>query len=220
MKNQETLAGNRGLEMVRTPTKFPSFMSFDIQLFLAYWDRFYQDVYNITINMAMVLLPSVENTLGAGVLMIPGITIEQDLAQIKERTAGKRLHRYTVRDMDDFIVQKAEPARPKGSYAAWCFPAVEATDQAPHLAEKSYLDNRAAKEPVMLFREYTRFFLWHFWATGQPLDRDSMTLSGSLDMDGRVLRGRWRDGKFSISGIYQQHTSDNFCARQVLSPLA
>ncbi|TSC74163.1 MAG: hypothetical protein G01um101444_377, partial [Parcubacteria group bacterium Gr01-1014_44] len=97
-------------------------------------------------------------------------------------------------------------------------PAIEATEQAPHLAKKSYDDIQVMNVPVMNFAEYARFFLWHLWATGQPLDRESCTLTGSLDADGDVLGGCWLAVRFHAGWFGRGSSSGSIRFRQVVLP--
>lgn len=200
---------------------FPSFVSFSPVAFLASWVKFYQEVHGLTIDPAAVLLPPLDQALGAGVVMVPGITIEQDLAEIRKRTPGQVLYRYTEDNLDQSIQKNQEMPRPQGGvYAVWTTPVSEATDQAPELARQSYegIGKLNPAVPVMLFGEYVRFFLWFLWATGQPLDRRDVTLSGSLAAVGYVLRGDWRGVRFSVGWYVQRYSSGGLRARRVVLP--
>ncbi len=197
---------------------FPSFNKFDLEAFLASWDKFYRDVYKLDFNAGGFALPSEERAMGSGGVMARSITIEQDLAEIKKRTKQNLFYRYTNSDIDQLIQKDKEAPRPTGSYAIWTAPAIEATEQAPHLAKKSYDDIQVMNVPVMNFAEYARFFLWHLWATGQPLDRESCTLTGSLDADGDVLGGCWLAVRFHAGWFGRGSSSGSIRFRQVVLP--
>ena len=199
---------------------FPSFSRFDVGEFLGSWAKFYCDVYKLDLNGEGMAMPPLEQAMGAGVVMARSITIEQDLAEIKKRTKNNVLYRYTNSDIDQLIQKDKEAARPTGPYAIWTSPTVESTDQAPHLAKKSYNDVVAMNllPQVMTFAEYTRFFCWFLWVTGQPLNRKSWTLTGSLVADGRVLSGDWYGGRFSMIWSHRDDASDGIRFRQVVLP--
>ena len=197
---------------------FPSSLKFDTIAFLAHWQQFYLKVYGFNLNGGGIALPPIDQALGSGVVMDRSITIEQDLAEIKKWTKKNLLYRYTNDSIDNLIQKDKEAPRPAGPYAIWAAPAVEAIQQAPHLMKKSYDD---IQESIMNFGEYTRFFLWHLWATNEPLDRQSWTLSGSFDADGSVLDGSWVDDRFHVCWYNRDHSHDYVRARQiVLPPLA
>lgn len=175
---------------------FPLFNRFDLEAFLGSWAKFYRDVYGFDLNGRGIALPPIEKAMGAGVVMARSITIEQDLVEIKKRTKKNLLYRYTDSKIDELIQKDKEAARPTGPYVVWTTPAIEAINQGPHLAGKSYNDIQKMNVSVMNFAEYTRLFLWHLVATGEPLDRESWTLTGSLVAGDGVLGGGWFGGGF------------------------
>lgn len=193
---------------------FPNFSTFNLNAFMAHWNKFYHDVYGLTLDPTQIAFPPVEQALGAGVVIAGDFTIEQDLVEIRKRTKNNFLYRYTDNKIDE-LVQKDCPQKP---YAVWAYPATESTDQASSLSGKSYLDIKEMSIPVMIFSEYTRFFLWHLWATGKPLDQKSVTLSGSLDADGVVLHGNWDDDRFYVFWCLQGDSYPSIRARRVVLP--
>ena len=73
----------------------------------------------------------------------------------------------------------------------------------------------------MIFAEYVRLFRWHLWATnGEPLDRNSWTLTGSLAAGGHVLDGNWYGDRFDVHYCGQRDSNDYIRFRQVVLPLA
>ncbi len=202
-------------------TNFPSFTTFDLGAFLESWAKFYADVFGVALNLGEIALPPLEQALGAGVVMHSNITIERILAEIRNRTLGRVLYRYTKSDLDGYVQQDKEAWRPaRGVYAVWMYPAVEATDQAPELAEKSYKEIGQLGIAVANFREYAMLFLWHLALTGKPLDRQAITLSGSLVADGHVLGGGWHGDRFSVYWYDRHDSCSSLRARQVVLPLA
>ncbi len=205
---------------VNPDSSFPSFNKFDLEAFLGSWAKFYRDVYGFDLNGGGITLPPVEQALCSGVVMARGITIERDLAEIKKRTKKNLLYRYTDSDIDKLIQKDKEADRPRGPYAFWTAPAVEATQQAPHLDKKSYnqIVEMNLLSQVMIFAEYVRFFLWFLWATGEALDRQSVTLSGSLGADGCALYGCWYGGRFYVSWSSRGNAVPSLRARQIVLP--
>ena len=198
---------------------FLSFMVFNLAGFLASMVEFYQEEFSLILDSRKVLLPPTESALGAGIIMAGGITIEQDLAKIKALSDGE-LYRYIDENIDECIDREKEQPRPVEPYGLWTPAAVEAVDQAPRLAGKSYLDVQEMKELplVMNFAEYVRFARWHLWATGQPLDRNNATLTSSLDADGHVLRGDRCGVGFRVNCFSQHHSYALFRFREVVLP--
>lgn len=214
MKNeaQEAIKKTKSLE-----NGFPSFLTFNLEAFLASWVQFYQDAHGISVDPSSILLPDLNLELGAGVVMAGNITIEQGLAGIKKLTPSGQLYHYTDESIDKIINRQRESSRPNQPYAAWAYPALEATDQALQLAKKSYLENQKLAVPVMNYNEYVRFAHWHLWATGIPLDRRTVTLSDSLVADSHVLSGDWGDG-FRVGWSRRQYSGDGIRFRQVILP--
>ena len=118
-------------KQISPASNFPSFTKFDLGAFLGSWTKFYRDVYGFDLNGDKLVLPPVEQAMGAGVVIARSITIEQDLAVIKKMTKSGQLYRYTYSNIDELIQKDKEARRPAGPYAIWTAPAVESTDQAP-----------------------------------------------------------------------------------------
>jgi len=116
---------------VKKKMGFALFNKFDVEAFFASWAKFYRDVYGFDLNGDKLVLPPVEQAMGAGVVIARSITIEQDLAVIKKMTKSGQLYRYTNSNIDELIQKDKEARRPAGPYAIWTAPAVESTDQAP-----------------------------------------------------------------------------------------
>lgn len=201
-------------------SKFPSFTQFNLDEFLGSWAKFYRDVHGFDLNGDGLALPPIDQAVSVGGVMAHSVTIERDLTAIKKMTKSGQFYRYTSSNIDELIQKDKEARRPTSPYAFWTAPAMEATDQAPHLAKKSYKDvvEMNILPQVMTFAEYARFFCWFFWATGQPLDRESWTLTDSLDTDGRVLVGDWNDGRFYVSWSFRGSSHGNLRFRQVVLP--
>ena len=71
----------------------------------------------------------------------------------------------------------------------------------------------------MNYTEYTLFFFWFMWVTeGEPLDKESWTLSGSLDADGVVLSGDWGGDRFRVGWCNRDGSHDSLRFRQVVLP--
>mgnify|MGYP001603551529 CR=1 FL=1 len=198
---------------------FPSFTTFNLAAFLASWKKLYLEVFSITLDPERIALPPVEEALGAGVVMHPDVTIEHILAEIKKRTVGDLLWRYTDTDLDTYVQKDSEAWRPAGVYAVWVYPATEATEQAPELTEKSYDDIQKISIPIANFREYTMLYLWHLVVTGTHLDTNSWTLSSSLDADGGVLLGLCDGGRFGVDYFNRHDSGSDIRARRVVLPL-
>lgn len=199
---------------------FPSFTKFDLGAFLGSWAKFYRDIHGFDLNGEDLVLPPIEQAMGAGVVMAQSVTIERDLAAIKKITKSDQLYRYTSNNIDETVQRDKEARRPAGPYVLWTAPAIEATDQTVHLAKKSYNDitEMGILPQVMTFAEYTRFFCWFLWTTGRPLDLKTITLTGSLEADGGVLDGGWCGDGFGVGWDGRGNASGSFRFRQVVLP--
>ena len=160
-----------------------------------------------------------EEATGAGVVIAGDVTIEMALTFIQSRTPGERIYRY-VPDVDAYINRDAEAPRPDRPYAVWCAPAVEAIDQAPEIAGKSWEDMAMLESaiPTMNALEYLVFFAWHLWATKNPLDMKSVTLTDSLDADGYVLYGRWDGDMAYVDTWHRRDFYSSLRARRIVLP--
>lgn len=207
-------------KQINSTPSFPSFTKFDLSAFLGSWAKFYRDIHGFDLNGEDLVLPPIEQAMGAGVVMAQSVTIERDLAAIKKITKSDQLYRYTSNNIDETVQRDKEARRPAGFYVFWTSPAVESTDQAPQLAKKSYSDivEMDILPQVMTFAEYARFFCWFLWTTGEPLDRKSWTLTGSLVAGGFVLGGGWDGGGFDVCWCSRDDASAYVRFRQVVLP--
>ncbi|MEK7616274.1 MAG: hypothetical protein AAB420_03660 [Patescibacteria group bacterium] len=196
-----------------------NFINFDLSAFMVSWTKFYGRIFQITLDPASVLLPPLELALGSGLIRHPDVTIEKVLSAWKKNTPKELLYRYTESDLDAAIQKEKESWRPSGTYVAWAYPAIEATDQAPELAEKSYEDIQAMPGVwVMNYPELPLYALWHYVETGVPLDQKTVSLSDSLDAAGRALGGSWHGDGFCVHWCHRRGSHPSIRARRIVLP--
>ena len=163
----------------------------DPQLFLEEMKMFYGEVYDV-MALPEVCLPGVREGFSWGLIMLPGLTMEADLAAMAKQFP---VWRWTNNDLDKFVGSVREAA--KGPYSVWFRDRVEADVEN---ALKSYDDLKREGVNGITLPERIRLERWFYWRTGQHLDVRNWTLcSDSRYLGGGVPGAYGHDGGFRVS---------------------
>lgn len=156
----------------------------DIKLFKEEMAEFYGQEYGIT-KLPKISLPPVRDGFCWGLIMVSGITIEQDLADCAKKF---KVSRWTNDDLDRLVVFNERSALKK-AYAVWFRDRIEADQEQANQSANSL---KAACIKSITLAERIRLERWFFWKTGKHLDISNWTrCSGSQCSDGGVPIVRW-----------------------------
>lgn len=185
----------------------------DPKLFLDEMVEFYGQVYDIKpMKLLEVSLPKPQPGFCWGLIMIPGITIEQDLTGCNKDFG---VWRWTDDNLDK--ITKSVRSANKSSYAVWLRDRVEADEE--HKS-KSYKVLAEVKINGINLPERIRLERWFYWRTkGGHLDVKNWTLcSGSLYSAGGVPGVGWGSGsgKLGVSWCSPGDARGDLRAREVV----
>ncbi len=184
----------------------------DTRLFFEEMAQFHGDVYDI-VKLPEVKLPEPRLGFCWGLIMAPGITIEQDIAGCKK---DFEVWRWTDDDLD--VLTKGRHVRDAfahGPYAIWFRDRVEADEE---LKNKSYNDLIQLGISGITLPERIRLERWFFWKTKNHLDIKNITLcSGSRYSVGFVPYVHWCGSGLWVGWCGPGVASGNLRAREVVS---
>ncbi len=176
---------------------------------VAEWQRFYQDVFDLEVNLADVEIPPEQPGFGWVVMVARGLTLNQAWAKCGERF---RAYSYIGDDLD-----KAIPTNDRTSSAAYAKrfrDCVEADEENKNLSADA-LARREAQSIILLERLLME--LWYHWKTGEHLDIENVTLcAGSRASYGGVPSVRWCGDKLSVDCYNLVAAGDSLRARTAL----
>ncbi len=182
----------------------------DPKLFLDEMAEFYGKVYNIA-KLPKVSLPIVVPGFCWGLVMVPGITIEQDLAACQK---DYEVWRWTEDNLDNIVKSTRSADKP---YAIWLRDRQEADQE---LKNKSFNDLEKLGIPGITLAERIRLERWFFWRTNEHLDIQNVTLcTGSRSSDGDVPGVDWDSDfrRLSVSWCGSGDADSGLRSRQAVS---
>jgi len=176
---------------------------------VAEWQRFYKEVFDLEVNLADVEIPPEQPGFGWVVMVARGLTLNQAWAKCGERF---RTDSYMGHDLD-----KAIPTNDRTSatvYAKRFRGRVEADEENNNLSADALAERKAQSITLL---ERLLMELWYHWKTGEHLDIENVTLcAGSRDSDGRVPGVDWHGGRLSVGCFYLGYAIGGIRARSAV----
>lgn len=188
----------------------------DTVRFLADWTEFYKVHYGITVDLSAVPLPPITQGFGWGVVVVPGITVQQVFNNWEKK--GVTASKYTDKSLDEVISrEKDERNADKGPYISWCRDRRAADEELKNLSANQ-IAQRGLKTMTLLERELLGE--WYHTKTGDHLDPDTYTnCTGSRYSDGDVPDVDFHDGssKVHVHWYSVGYRKDDLRSREVVA---
>jgi hypothetical protein len=184
----------------------------DVSALLADWQSFYEQVFNVNIDLANLPVPERRNGFDRLIVMVPGIT-----AQKVYEKCGEFFRTYKhYHDLDKDVPTNDRTAA-NGPYAIWTRNVGEADKE---LKNKSA--NQLAQKQIkgITLAERLVYELKYFTETESHLDTENMTIcSGSRDSGGSGLRVGWNRGysEMWVNDCNPGSHRDDLRAREVVA---
>lgn len=170
------------------------------------WQRFYQEVFGIAVDLSSVAIPNEQPGFGWMIVVAKSITLNQVWAKCKEKFAS---YSYFGDNLDEVV-----PINDRNSEAAYAKrfrDRAEADEELKNLSANQ-LKKRKIKSITLLERLLLE--LWYFWKTGQHLDIQNITLcAGSQCLDGAVPNVYWFDDRLRVCYYLPDNRSASLRAR-------
>lgn len=179
------------------------------------WQKFYQKIFNITVDLSQVRIPEPKQGFNWLVIMFQGLTSQKLFDKCK---ALFRAWKWTDKSLDKVLDQTKSARNPaNGTYAVWVRDRGEADEE---LKNKSAHDLQRENIQGITLEERLLLELFYCWKTKKHLDISNWTLcSGSRYSGGDVPRVRWVvlvDG-LDVGWYCPAYAADCLRAREVVS---
>jgi len=183
--------------------------------FLNDWEKFYKQVFGITVDLSQVHVPVPRDGFNWLVVMLQGLTAQKLFDKCKELF---HVWKWTDKSLDDVIDQtKSVRTSVNGCYAIWLRDRVEADEE---LKNRSANDLEQSNVQSITLEERLLLELFYFWKTKRHLDIQNWTLcSGSRALDGDVPGVGWRshDGGLGVDGCNPDDADGSRRSRETVS---
>ena len=177
------------------------------------YTRFYREVYNKTVDLSVLLVPTMPEYESWPIVVVPGLITINDRFEVSKKMFGNAW-RYT----DDLNTVSDIVERPKVPYVAWVQATVEAD---PGLANISAEGIAKRGLNILTLGERLDLGLQHFYEKKEHLDIESWTLcAGSRYADGSVPAVRWSPAsrRLSVGGYGSRVAGPDVRARAEVVP--
>jgi len=192
------------------PFEPPSYHKFILE-----WQKFYQKIFNITIDLSQVRIPEPKQGFNWLIIMLQGLTAQKLYDKCKVLFGAWK---WTDRILDEVLDQTKSVRNPaNGTYAVWVRDRVEADEE---LKNKSANDLQKANIQSITLEECLLLELFYWWKTEKHLDILNWTLcAGSRFDGGRVPRVHWFGyyDQLGVDWCSSDCASDRLRAREVVS---
>jgi hypothetical protein len=177
---------------------------------IALWEEFYKSlaIPGLSVDLSTLRVLTPKEGFTRLIVVIPGLKIEEVLAQCKKRFSVRR---WTEEDLD--AITKSTRCATTETYAIWVRDIPESD---PIHANKSY--NTLAHTSVIgtTLLERLLYELKYFMETGKHLDVTNMTLcTGTLYSNGRVAGVYWRGDGLDVSWCNRGFARSDIRVREV-----
>jgi hypothetical protein len=183
--------------------------------FINEWEKFYQKVFGLTVDLSQVRVPDPRDGFNLLVVMLQGLTAQKLFDKCKELF---RAWKWTDKNLDEILDQAKSVHNPaNGNYAIWLRDRVEADEEL-----KNRSANNLQQDNVRGITLEGRLLLelFYYWKTGKHLDVQNWTLcSGSRCFGGSVPDVSWSSGvdRLDVSWYGPGSSDDSLRSRETVS---
>ena len=186
----------------------------DVGLFIADWQKCYDEVFGLRVNLSSVSLPPFRTGFGWGVAMVPELPVNEVIARL-----GRRFNiSKWWGDSNEVPLDPESEVRTttNGPYLTWCRDRSEADEEWKNVSANQ-LKERGIN--CMTFLERAVLGGWFHWKTGGHLDIKNVTLcAGSRYSGGDIPCAFWGDvSRFYVYRYNADYRYDDIRAREVVS---
>ena len=157
---------------------------FGDEVLLSDWAKFYQEVFDLKVDLSFVQLPEKKKGFNRLIIVAPGMTPQKLYDKRKELFP---CWKWTDRNLDEIV--SSDRSAKDGAYAIWLRDRIEADEELKNLSAN---DLKRMNIPGVTLEERLLYELKFFKETGKHLDIQNITLgTGSRSDDGSVPRANW-----------------------------